>query len=112
MSEAIDVLRDIDQLRRDLSGYHEQLKVHNDLQRHCDNQRERLAELEWLYTNVKQDRDAYKCQAERFVVENVKLREVLRSCVVLLTDHQFLHLPELLDETFKAMRELGIEVGE
>lgn len=42
--------------------------------------------------------------------ENNKLREVLESCVVLLTDHQFLHLPELWDETFKAMRELGIEV--
>ena len=79
MSEAIDVLRDIDQLRRDLSGYHGQLKAHNDLQRHCDNQRERITELEGLYAIVKQDRDAYKRQAERFVVENVKLRELVRD---------------------------------
>ena len=44
--------------------------------------------------------------------ENDKLREVLESCVVLLTDHQFLHLPELRDETFKAMRELGVEADD
>ena len=42
--------------------------------------------------------------------ENAKLREVIESCVVLMTDHQFLHLPELWDETLKVMRELGMEV--
>lgn len=53
MSEADDVLRSIDQLRRDLSGYHGQLKAHNDLQTHCDNQRKRIGELEVLYAKVK-----------------------------------------------------------
>ena len=43
---AIDVIRDIDQLRRDLSGYHGQLKAHNDLKKHCENQRKRIGELE------------------------------------------------------------------
>lgn len=49
MSDAIDVLCAIDQLRRDLSGYHGQLKAHDDLQRHCDNQRKRIAELEAIH---------------------------------------------------------------
>lgn len=56
-ANADDVLRDIDRLRRDLSGYHGQLKAHNDLQRHCDNQRERISELEGLYAKAKADRD-------------------------------------------------------
>lgn len=51
-----DVLRAIDQLRRDLSGYHGQLKAHDDLQRHCDNQRKRIAELEGLYAKAKADK--------------------------------------------------------
>lgn len=63
MSEADDVLRSIDQLRRDLSGYHGQLKAHNDLQRHCDNQRKRITELEGLYAEAK--------------AENAKLRDEL-----------------------------------
>ena len=62
MSEATDVLRAIDQLRRDLSGYHGQLKAHNDLQVHCDRQRERIAELEGLYVKSK--------------AESAKLREL------------------------------------
>lgn len=53
MSETIDVLKSIDQLRRDLSGYHGQLTAHNDLQRHCDNQRARITELEGLYAEKK-----------------------------------------------------------
>ena len=107
MSEAIDVLRDIDQLRRDLSGYHEQLKVHNDLQRHCDNQRERLAELEGLYANVKQDRDAYKRQAERFVVENVKLRNLVKRYHSLVTGTDELWSWQ---SVYTELQELGIEV--
>ncbi len=103
MSEAIDVLRDIDQLRRDLSGYHGQLKAHNDLQRHCDNQRERITELEGLYAIVKQDRDAYKRQAEKFVVENVKLRELVK-------DIDEVADPYLWEFIGRRMRELGIEV--
>lgn len=53
MSDATDVLRAIDQLRRDLSGYHGQLKAHNDLQKHCERQRERIAELEAIHTRDK-----------------------------------------------------------
>lgn len=69
---ATDVLRDIDQLRRDLSGYHGQLKAHNDLQRHCDNQRERISELEGLYAGAKADIAEAKA-------ENEKLRELVRG---------------------------------
>lgn len=69
MSDATDVLTAIDQLRRDLSGYHGQLKAHNDLQRHCDNQRNRIVELEGLYAEAKS--------------ENAKLRRKLE----ILRDH-------------------------
>lgn len=55
MSDATDVLHAIDQLRRDLSGYHGQLKAHNDLQRHCDSQRKRIGELEGLYAKAKEE---------------------------------------------------------
>lgn len=54
---ATDVLRAIDQLRRDLTGYHGQLKAHDDLQRHCDNQRKRIVELEGLYANAKAENE-------------------------------------------------------
>lgn len=57
------VLTAIDQLRRDLSEYHGQLKAYNDLQTHCDRQRERIACLEGLYKKVK--------------AENAKLRKEL-----------------------------------
>ena len=86
MSEADNVLRDIDQLRRDLSCYHGQLKAHNDLQRHCDNQRERISELEGLYAKAKADRDENAKnmskeydRAEFLARENAKLRELLRE---------------------------------
>ena len=46
------VLTAIDQLRRDLTGYHGQLKAHSDLQVHCDRQRERIADLEGLYAKA------------------------------------------------------------
>lgn len=42
--------------------------------------------------------------------ENTKLRNVLNGCAILLTDHQFLHWPELREATLEDMRELGIEV--
>lgn len=95
MSEATDVLRAIDQLRRDLSGYHGQLKAHNDLQAHCDRQRERIAQLEGLYAGVK--------------AENDKLRELV--CMMLrvagvaeyATDSEWQVVTDYL-------RELGIEV--
>ena len=74
MNEATDVLQAIDQLRRDLSGYHGQIKAHDDLRRHCDNQRDRIAQLEGLYAKTKAENDklrkvasivAYCMQAER-----------------------------------------------
>lgn len=55
MSDATDVLHAIDQLHRSLSGYHGQLKAINDLQRHCDNQRQRICELEGLYAKAKEE---------------------------------------------------------
>lgn len=84
MSDGTDVLRAIDQLRHDLSGYHGQLKAHNDLQRHCDNQRERIAELEGLYEKTKAERDEAamsfskeRDRAEFLMRENAKLRELV-----------------------------------
>lgn len=86
MSDGTDVLRAIDQLRHDLSGYHGQLKAHNDLQRHCDNQRERIAELEGLYANAKAERDEAamsfskeRDRAEFLMRENAKLRELVQD---------------------------------
>ena len=62
MSEAKDVLDAIDNLRRDLSGYHGQLKAHNDLQRHCENQRKRIGELEELYSKSKEENAELRIQ--------------------------------------------------
>lgn len=99
---ATDVLQAIDQLRRDLSGYHGQLIAHNDLQRHCDNQRERIAELEGLYAKAKD--------------ENAKLRELVRIagtyCVNGYCDPGD-GCPLLVDgkcQLTDRMRELGVEV--
>ena len=122
MSEADDVLRSIDQLRRDLSGYHEQLKAHNDLQRHCDRQREQLAALGAAHKPIKDERDAYKRQADRLVAENAKLRDTAHKmwCLLVATGNDDLVISieangivkEIIDaeELAKTMRELGIEV--
>lgn len=83
---ALDVLRAIDQLRRDLGGYHGQLKAHDDLQRHCDNQRRRIGELERLYAGAKAERDEAvmafgreNARANVLMAENAKLRELVRD---------------------------------
>ena len=72
MSEATDVLQAIDQLRRDLTGYHGQLKAHNDLQVHCDHQRERIVQLEGLYAEAKAENEKLRelaTYALRYIVE-------------------------------------------
>lgn len=96
MSDAIDVLRAIDQLRRDLIGYHGQLKAHDDLQRHCGNQRKRIGELEGLYAGAKAEIAELKEQTrwmaqtdsrweaavrdlEQAKAENDALRELVRE---------------------------------
>lgn len=83
---ANDVLQAVDQLRRELSGYHGQLKAHNDLQRHCDNQRERISELEGIYAKAKAERDENAMsfskehdRAEFLARENARLRRLCRS---------------------------------
>jgi len=108
MSEATDVLQAIDHLRRDLSGYHGQLKAHNDLQRHCDNQRERIVQLEGLYAEAK--------------AENAKLRELVRVFYHCTTSGECDECPinggstvHLMPDTIcgtihDRMRELGVEV--
>ena len=45
------------------------------------------------------------------MAENAKLRELLDGCAILLTDSDFMHWPELRDETLQGMRELGVEVN-
>jgi len=130
MSEATDVLHAIDQLRRDLSGYHGQLKAHNDLQRHCDNQRKRIVELEGLYAKAKAERDETAMafskehdRAEFLMRENAKLREICAS-LFRLANNECLsgkrhcddclmsrnEPPCVLSLDFIAMLELGIDV--
>lgn len=86
MSDATNVLHAIDQLRRDLSGYHGQLKAQNDLRLHCDNQRERITELEGLYARAKVERDETAMafskehdRAEFLMRERAALRELVRE---------------------------------
>lgn len=109
MNEATDVLQAIDQLRRDLTGYHGQLKAHDDLRRHCDNQRERIVQLEGLYAEVK--------------AENAKLRKVagvMAYCMQAERDCDLCKVnggagkvtePAGCDGLLDMLRELGIEVG-
>lgn len=123
---ATDVLRAIDQLRRDLSGYHGQLKAHDDLQRHCDNQRRRIGELERLYAGAKtevaelKEQTRWICQTdsrwkaavrdlEQAKAENAKLRELVKSMYYDLTNMTF--TPDWVTDYEADMRELGIEVG-
>ena len=79
MQDAIDVLRDINQLRRDLAEYHDALVAHNILQEHCDNQRKELAALNAAHAPIKGDRDAYKRQCERLAAENGKLLTLAKA---------------------------------
>ena len=93
---ATDVLCAIDQLRRDLSGYHGQLKAHDDLQRHCGNQRKRIAELEAIHARDAAEIAELKEQTrwmdqtdsrweaavrdlEQVKAENAKLRELVQD---------------------------------
>lgn len=85
-SDASAVLQAVDQLRRDLSGYHGQLKAHNDLQRHCDNQRKRITELEGLYAKAKVENARLRSclsddaeNAKLIMGENAKLRELVEK---------------------------------
>ena len=61
--DELDVLMAIDKLRRDLSGYHCQLKAYSDLKKHSERQRERIATLEEIHVRDK--------------AENAKLRELV-----------------------------------
>ena len=126
MSEATDVLQAIDQLRRDLTGYHGQLKAHNDLQLHCDNQRKRIGELEALYAGAKAEIAELKEQTrwmaqtdsrweaavrdlEQAKAENAKLRELVKRYHRLVTGTDELWSWQ---SVYAELRELGIEVDE
>lgn len=122
---ATDVLRAIDQLRRDLSGYHGQLKAHDDLKRHCDNQRRRIAELEAIHARDAAEIAELKEQTrwiaqtdsrweaavrdlEQAKAENEKLRELVDELYP-LADYGAMDASEL-DTAHDLMRELGVEV--
>ena len=120
MSEAEDVLQSIDQLRRDLSGYHGQLKAHNDLKKHCENQRKRICELEGLYEKAKAENDETATafskehdRAEFLMRKNAKQRELIKAawrCIhtgLSCSDCRLIAGGCTLQS---AMRELGIEV--
>lgn len=89
------ILDAIDRLRRELSGYHGQLKAHKDLAAHADNQRRRIGELEALYAGVK--------------AENAKLRELVRDMWALscMDDASIFEQ----DEVYERMVELGVDDG-
>ena len=122
MSEADEVLQSIDQLRRDLTGYHGQLKAHNDLKKHCDNQRRRIGELEGLYAKAKAESGEAAMafskehdRAEFLMRKNAELRELVRDMWFWgyeghmdskSQEWQMKHIDGVLDR----MRELGIEV--
>ncbi|RVU97031.1 hypothetical protein EII22_08850 [Coriobacteriales bacterium OH1046] len=121
MSDGTDVLRAIDQLRRDLSGYHGQLVAHNELQRHCDNQRERIVELEGLYAKAKAERDETAMsfckehdRAELLMRENAKLRELVADmwfwsyCGHIDSESQEKQMAHI-DSVLKRMRELRVD---
>lgn len=120
MSDATDVLKAIDQLRRDLSGYHGQLKAHNDLQRHCERQKEQLAALQAVYKPIKDERDLYKRQADRLAAENAKLRKLLLDVWNdamqfdgfwdYVNDDGEIYNEDELPHYYDRMHELGIEV--
>ena len=120
---ALDVLGAIDQLRRDLSGYHGQLKAHDDLQRHCDNQRMRIGELERLYAGAKAERDeavmAYgreRARANVLMGENARLRDLcaeMYHAARLLDANRHIEGMRVTDERRedweRRMGELGVE---
>jgi len=118
MSEAKDVLDAIDNLRRDLSGYHGQLKAHNDLQRHCENQRKRIGELEGLYAKAKVENAELRIQLADAIesmgrVEErcAGLRELarhLRACTRYDTCAECEYVGNACDFDYD-MRELGVE---
>lgn len=109
-----DVLRAIDQLRRDLTGYHGQLKVHDDLQRHCERQKEQLAALQAIHKPIKDERDLYKRQADKLAAENAKLRGLVRDMRAVIWAYDEAtsddDCPPALPLFEDRLRELGIEV--
>lgn len=71
-SDGLAVLDAIDRLRRELTGYHGQLKAWGDLKVHADRQRVRIGELEGLYAKAKAERNELRG-------ENDKLRKLGRE---------------------------------
>lgn len=116
---AMDVLSAIGKLRNDLNGYYGQLKAHNDLARHCENQRRRIVELEGLHAKAKTEMDETAMafckehdRAEFLMRKNAKLRELveyMHRCYVRGHDWGPYGAPEK-QWVEEQMRELGIEV--
>lgn len=91
------VLQAIDQLRRDLSGYHEQLVAHNELERHCDNQRKRISELEGLLAGMKAENarlHEYATKLEQTNIaldsDNTELRNDMKDMQTIVRDNHSL----------------------
>ena len=115
---ATNVLRDIDQLRRDLAKYHDAFKAYDNLLRHCDNQRKELASLGAAHVPIKGERDAYRKQCDKLAAENAKLRELMcdfdkwlskAEYVAYVQGHGTIHDYTSLVSLRSRMRELGIE---
>lgn len=113
--DALDVLLAIDALRRDLSGYHGQLKAWNDLSTHSERQRERIRTLEELHATDKQ-------LVADLRTDNAKLRELVRVFYHCTTSGECDYCPingggtvklmpdTICDTIHDRMRELGVEV--
>ena len=105
---ATDVIRAVDQLRRDLSGYHGHLVSFEDQKRHVENQRKRIVQLEGLYEEKRLLADSLRMRLDDAQAENDKLH--------VLVGHMWgwLNAPSVggstLHDISGQMRELGIEV--
>lgn len=105
--DGVSVLNAIDQLRRELSSYHGQLKAYNDLKAHSEQQRKQLACLQAATEPRNRELKHYKRETSRLVAENEKLRDMCSELLHIAEAHdpEWMHWPELRDE----LQELGVE---
>ena len=109
------VLAEIDKLQRDLAKYHGIQKAYSELEAHADRQRESLARLHEAHDRLPSELKAYKKQCAELVVENAKLRELVRDMWFwgyeghMSSESQEWQMKHI-DGVHDRMRELGIEV--
>ena len=138
--DELDVLMAIDNLRRDLSGYHGQLKAYSDMKKHSERQRERIATLEGIHARDKAENERLEqemmtrcgeCVAmldcdeclradadhkarKALAYKNEKLRELLQDVAICACGRYCYGCPHQNDgcDRDQRLREFGIEVDE